>query len=126
MTSQEDIAKPLNAPVVMACGFLCDRLIWEGVRARLEQGTIQDFSGFDSLKEMAQALLDVAPPRFILAGHSMGGRVALEAWRLAPERIVGLVLANTGIHPVQQHEAAGRGRLVQLARDKGMRALADE
>jgi len=75
---------------------------------------------------MAQHVLDQAPATFVLAGHSMGGRVALEALRQAPGRIQGLGLFNTGIHARRDHEPQSRGRLVQLARERGMAAVANE
>lgn len=126
MAEQCDMSEPLETPLILICGLLCDRLIWDGVRAGLgRESTVHSFAGFDSLTAMATRLLDQAPSRFVLAGHSMGARVALEAWRLAPERVAGLALLNTGVHPVQAHEPAARGRLVELARQDGMRALAD-
>jgi pimeloyl-ACP methyl ester carboxylesterase len=75
---------------------------------------------------MAEHVLASAPGRFALAGHSMGGRVALEAYRLAPERISGLALLNTGVHTVRDGEPQSRGRLLRLAYEQGMSALAAE
>jgi len=54
----------------------------------------------------------------------MGGRVALEVWRRAPERIAALGLLNTGVHPPRDAEHESRGLLVRLARVQGMTALA--
>jgi len=56
----------------------------------------------------------------------MGGRVALEVWRQAPERVSALALLNTGVHPPRESEFDSRGLLVRLARTHGMAALADE
>jgi ketosteroid isomerase-like protein len=56
----------------------------------------------------------------------MGGRVALEIVRRSEERVTGIALLNTGVHPPAAHEAASRGRLVSLARSAGMTALAAE
>lgn len=72
----------------------------------------------------------VAGP-LLLAGHSMGGRVALEAFRLAPARIRGLALLDTGYQPLPAGEPGllerdGRLRLLDLARREGMRAMAHE
>src|SRR5690606_25981813 len=77
-----------------------------------------------------QGVLDQAPwPRFAVAGHSMGGRVALEMLRLAPQRLAGLALLDTGIHALRPGEAgekekAGRYQLLQIAETEGMRAMA--
>jgi pimeloyl-ACP methyl ester carboxylesterase len=72
---------------------------------------------------MARAVLSFAPARFALAGHSMGGRVAMEVARLAPERVERLALLDTGAHAVRAHEQASRGTLIELARREGMEAL---
>jgi pimeloyl-ACP methyl ester carboxylesterase len=78
---------------------------------------------------MARTIVAGAPPRFAVAGHSMGGRVALEVFRAAPERLTGLCLMDTGIHPLPageagEREAAGRYRLLDIARRVGMRPMA--
>jgi pimeloyl-ACP methyl ester carboxylesterase len=86
---------------------------------------MMSFAGFDSIGAMAEHALAAAPPRFAVAGHSMGGRVALEMLRRAPERVERIALLNTGVDPTAEHEAASRGRLVAIARDEGMAALAD-
>jgi pimeloyl-ACP methyl ester carboxylesterase len=117
-------------PLVLAAGLLCDDTIWSPAAALLgeREGLIvmRAFPGFRSIGHMADALLADAPPRIALAGHSMGARVAIEAYRRAPQRITRLALLNTGVHPVQSHEASSRGRLVALANAKGMTALAAE
>ena len=64
--------------------------------------------------------------KFTLVGHSMGGRVALEVWRRSPERIAALGLLNTGAFPRRPEEPASRARLVKIAREQGMAALAAE
>ena len=53
------------------------------------------FGTLDSFESMADAVLAQAPPRFALAGHSMGGRVAQEVYRKAPDRVVKLALLAT-------------------------------
>jgi pimeloyl-ACP methyl ester carboxylesterase len=119
-----------SEPLVLAAGLLCDDTIWSPVAAMLAEKDapvlMRSFAGFTSIEAMAEALLAEAPPRFALAGHSMGARVAIEAYRRAPQRITRLALLNTGVHPVQSHEASSRGRLVALAKSSGMAALAAE
>jgi pimeloyl-ACP methyl ester carboxylesterase len=84
-----------------------------------------NFLGLGSLTAMAEKVLAMAPPKFRLAGHSMGGRVAMEVFRLAPERIERLALLDTGVHPKVEAEIAGRMALLKLGYEKGMRAVAD-
>lgn len=54
----------------------------------------------------------------------MGGRVALELCRRAPERVRGLALLNCNVQPVRPAERAARAALLQLANSSGMQALA--
>ena len=111
----------------MLCGLLCDETVWADVPARLADVAdvrVVSFPGCATLGDMARQVLSSAPPSFALAGHSMGGRVALEIWRHAPQRITGLGLLNTGVHPARAAEYDSRGRLLQLARTRGMTALA--
>lgn len=99
--------------------------MWQHQIAGLDKDCkVADFRGHHSLPEMARAVLDFAPPLFSLAGHSMGGRVAFEILRLAPERVERLALLDTGIHPTRPGEAEKRQILVDLANRKGMTALA--
>ena len=77
---------------------------------------------------MAEAVLRTAPERFSVAGHSMGGRVALEIYRLAPDRVARIALLNTGYLPLAagaagEEETRKRGELVALAQSQGMRAM---
>ena len=73
---------------------------------------------------MAEHVLGDAPRTFALAGHSMGGRVALEIYRLAPERVERLALLDTAAHPAAPGEEDKRRELIDLAKRDGMDALA--
>ncbi len=109
-------------------GLLCDDEIWRHQRTALESQydiRIPNFLGLNRIMAMAEHVLADAPERFAVAGHSMGGRVALEVHRLARERILRLMLLDTGVAPVRAGEAEERDVLVELARTKGMHALAD-
>lgn len=110
--------------VFLLPGLLCDETIWADQRPTLSDVVIPDFRYVNSIEAMAQLVLDAAPERFSVAGHSMGGRVALEVVRLAPDRVVRLALLDTGVHPRAANEESKRGELVDLARSQGMGALA--
>ncbi len=108
-------------------GLLCDEQVWAHqvqYLTGLVDIRIPDFSQFDSLDAMADAVLQQAPDKFMVAGHSMGGRVALQLLHKAPERISKLALLDTGTHAVKPGEAEKRQVLIDLAEKEGMGALA--
>jgi pimeloyl-ACP methyl ester carboxylesterase len=114
-------------------GLLCDRDVWaDQIEALGECDCIVPrYHDLDSIVAMARRVLDEAPPRFALAGHSMGGRVALEVVRTAPERVSRLALLDTGYEARKagepgEQEARQRRHFVELARDSGMRAMGAE
>lgn len=119
----------LNQPLLLLSGLLCDETVWADIPLRLEDAadvSVLSFGGFSSIAAMAEHVLAVAPERFAVAGHSMGGRVALEVLRSAPRRVSGLALLNTNVHTVRDGELLSRGRLLRLAFEQGMSALAAE
>ncbi len=120
--------------LILIPGLLCDERVWASQRAALaDLATIRiaEHGMRDSLQAMAEGILADAPPRFAVAGHSMGGRVALEVFRAAPERVAGMALMDTGQHPLPEGEAGrceaeGRFTLLSKARTQGMRAMAHD
>jgi pimeloyl-ACP methyl ester carboxylesterase len=119
----------MKQSVTLLSGLLCDETFWTDIPRRLAgvaEIQVVSFRGFSSIPAMAQHVLDIAPQRFAVAGHSMGGRVALEIMRAAPRRITGLALLNTGVHPVRDGEPQSRSHLLRVAYEHGMAALAAE
>jgi len=119
----------MKQSLVLLSGLLCDETFWSDIPRRLAgvaQVSVVSFRGFSSIAAMARHVLDIAPTHFALAGHSMGGRVALEVIRSEPHRITGLALLNTGVHAVRDGEPQSRRRLLQIALERGMSALAAE
>ena len=120
--------------LILVPGIMCDATVWEHQARHLRDLaiiTIQDHGSLDSLPAMAEAILKRGPGRFALAGHSMGGRVAFEMFRQAPERVSGLALLDTAVAPRRtglggEEEAAQRYRLLDKARKGGMRAMGAE
>ncbi len=119
--------------LVLLPGLVCDSAVWapqiQALSPRM-QCHVVDYGLRDSIASMAQHVLDSAPSAtFALAGHSMGGRVALEVLRLAPERVHHLALLDTGTQPLASgvagaKEKAGRKILLEIASQQGMRAMA--
>jgi pimeloyl-ACP methyl ester carboxylesterase len=114
--------------VLLLPGLLCDRTVWSDQIRAIEpfaEVITPDFRYASSITAMARIALDAAPPTFALAGHSMGARVAMEAFRMAPDRVERLALLDTGVHPRGPNEEAKRGELVDIARTHGMEAMAE-
>jgi len=113
-------------------GLLCDRAAWAPVLPHVEgmaECSIPDYADETSLSAMAERVLASAPPTFAVAGHSMGGRVALEIVRRAPGRVERLALLDSGCHArptgaAGDTERAGRLALLASAREHGMRTMA--
>jgi pimeloyl-ACP methyl ester carboxylesterase len=121
----------MRTPLVLVPGLMCDDALWSAQTLALSaqhEVIVIDHGDADSLVAMAHSLLSRSPARFVLAGHSMGGRVALEAMRLAPERITHLALLDTGYEPLApgapgEQEAAKRHALLEIAQTRGTRAM---
>lgn len=115
-------------------GLLCDGAVWRDQQAALGEVrcVVADYGLADSIEAMANcALQQVGAERFAVAGHSMGGRVALEIARRVPERVQRIALMDTGMDPradgaAGEREIQGRHALVDTARRKGMRAMGVE
>lgn len=116
-------------------GLMCDRAAWaaqiDAFSDRFEC-IVPHYGELDCLAAMAEQVLREAPPGpLAVAGHSMGGRIAFEMWAQAPRRIVRLALLDTSYHPLPpgddgERERAGRMALLEIARTRGLRAMARE
>lgn len=109
-------------------GLLCDAYVWHvqaTALADIADFLIPVFDRENSLEAMARKALGICDGKLSVIGHSMGGRAAMELWRIAPERVDRLALLDTGAQPRRDGEEIGRMKLVTLAREQGMAALAD-
>lgn len=123
----------MSTPLVFLPGLVCDAAVWAPQIPHLGRSAlVVDYGVTADIGAMAELALAMAPPgRFALAGHSMGGRVALEVVRRAPGRVDRLALLDTGASPLPEGEAAENERrfrmnLLALARREGMRTMAAE
>lgn len=114
--------------LVLIPGLVSDSIVWAHLAAAAgaEMPVYEaDPSEGTSIPGMARRFLGETPGAIIAVGHSMGGRVAMEMARQAPERVRGLVLANTGHHPKRDGEEIKRRQMIDLG-NRDMRQLADE
>ena len=91
-----------SLPIVLIPGLLgSPRLYAEQIPHlwRLGPVTVADHTRDESMAGIARRILSAAPPRFALAGISMGGYISFEVLRLAPERVLKLALLDTTARP---------------------------
>lgn len=90
---------PLPEHIVFIPGFMCDERLFSPQTRQLDHHNqsyrVKTMSSEATLREMALNVLITSPPVFALVGLSMGGIIALEIMRLAPERVSHLALLNT-------------------------------
>lgn len=111
---------------VLIPGFMADASLWDDVAPAL--GTLGplthgDVSRATTIAEMARHVLTEAPEQFVLIGFSMGGYVAREITRAAPERVQALVLVATSARadtPEQIRRKAAAVRMMDPKRFKGL------
>ena len=101
-------------------GLICDaRVFAPQLAAFADSRAVDGYGTVDALEGMARVALEQAPESFDLFGHSMGARVALEVYRLAPERVRRLALCSTGVHPLGAEEPAKRRALQAIGHARG-------
>lgn len=116
-------------PLVLLPGMMCD--------ARLFTPQINRFSGrrsvqvaalttHDDMPDLAAAVLASAPRRFALAGLSMGGILAMEVLRQAPDRVAGLALLGTNPLAEKPEVREGRQSQIDAALRGGMMTVLEE
>jgi pimeloyl-ACP methyl ester carboxylesterase len=120
------VAAPL--PVVLIPGLLCTpRLYQEQLPALWHFGpvTVADHTRDDSMGGIARRILAQAPPHFALIGLSMGGYVAFEILRQAPERVTKLALLDTTARADLPEQTENRRRQVEMAEDGRFSGIAE-
>lgn len=107
-----------SLPLVFVPGLLCSaRLYGPQIEELWRFGpiTVADHRHDDEIGAVARRILDQAPPRFALAGLSMGGYIAFAMVRLAPERILKLALLDTSARPDTPEQSAARYAFIEMA-----------
>lgn len=115
-------------PFLLIPGLNCDARVYSGVANALwpfGPVTIANHREHDSMRAIAAAILEAAPPEFGLVGFSMGGYVAFELLRQAPERVTKLALLDTSARPDTPESTENRRRRIAMAQG-GKMALVTE
>jgi pimeloyl-ACP methyl ester carboxylesterase len=105
-------------PVLLVPGLNCSaRLYGDQIPALWRFGpvTVADHTRDEHMDAIAARILAAAPPRFALAGLSMGGYIALAIARQAPERVCKLALLDTSARPETPEQTARRQPQIALA-----------
>src|SRR5215475_12351808 len=105
-------------PLVLVPGLLCSaRLYTPQITALWPFGpvTVADHRRDSTMEAIAKRILADAPPRFALAGLSMGGYVAFAILRMAPERVSKLALLDTSARPDTAERSAEREKFIGMA-----------
>lgn len=122
-------------PVVLLPGMMCDERMWQSQSEYLIRLGYQvingDITGRElakpvgeiSIADIARQLLANLPAKFALAGLSMGGIVALEMWRQAPERITRLALLDTSALEDSDARREKRDEQIRAARSGSLEKI---
>ena len=113
-----------NLPIVLVPGLNCSaRLYAEQIPALWRFGpvTVADHTRDDSIAAIASRILAAAPPVFALAGLSMGGYIAFEIMRQAPQRVAKLALLDTGARAETAEQTQRRQAPMEMARTGALR-----
>jgi 3-oxoadipate enol-lactonase len=126
----------MNAPLrgftaLLLHAFPLDARMWDETRTELGEvavvaPTLPPQGGGRTLAGWAAAVLRLVEGEIVPVAVSMGGYLAFELWRQAPERLSGLVLSDTRAGPETDEGRAGRERTIELIRERGAAGLWEE
>ena len=117
-----------DLPIILVPGLVCSaRLYAEQIPALWRYGPVMvaDHTRDDSMTAIATRILAAAPPRFALAGLSMGGYIAMEVTRQAPQRVAKLALLDTAARAETPEQTERRSRVIALAKTGRFAEVAD-
>ena len=119
----------MRTPLLLVPGHLCDHALWAHQTRHLADVadmTVATMDGGPSMEAMARTILAKAPARFAMAGLSMGGFVALEIMRQAPQRVERLALLDTAASGNSPAQIERRHKYIGLLRSGGFETLLTE
>lgn len=109
----------MSDPVLFVPGLMADARLFAAQTAALSARRavqVASVTRGESLEALAERVLDDAPDRFALAGHGLGGMVAIEVLRQRPDRVLRLALISTSALPETPETAAAREPRIAAAR----------
>jgi len=118
-----------SMPILLVPGLVSSPRIYAPVLPALWRCgpvTVANHIRDDNMGAIARRILAEAPPRFALAGHSMGGYIAFEIMRQAPERVARLALINTQARPDTAEATERRRGMMARAKAGGYHEVIDE
>lgn len=120
----------MAAPVVFIPGFMCDARAFlpQIVHLGWRHAAMVFVPGVEeTVERLSERLLAIAPPEFALVGHGLGGDVAIDVLRRAPERVLRVALVSTDPLAEPPKTAAAREARIVAAKSGRLReALAEE
>ncbi|MFK7880080.1 alpha/beta fold hydrolase [Roseobacter sp.] len=117
-------------PLILLPGMMCDARLFGPQIAELSADTgvmVAPITQGERIEEIASSVLDLLPKRFALAGLSMGGIVAMEILRRAPDRVSRIAFMDTNALAETPQFAAARepqivaaraGRMLEIMREE--------
>ena len=117
-----------SLPILLVPGLMCSaRLYAPQIPALWQFGpvVVADHRQDDSMAAIAKRILAMAPPRFALAGLSMGGYVAFLIAEKAPQRVARLALLDTSAQPETPRQTERRMPLIELAKKGRLGEIVD-
>ncbi|WP_374055862.1 alpha/beta fold hydrolase [Rossellomorea sp. FM04394] len=115
--------------LVLLPGTLCDERLWEHQLEHLtdvSDPSVSMLTEEDTIEGMAESVLKHAPERFALAGLSLGGIVAMEVIRRAPERVTRLALLDSNPHGPKQEQLEGWKDLISKVESGEFQSIVEE
>ncbi|WP_415715743.1 alpha/beta fold hydrolase [Roseibium sp.] len=116
----------MRLPLVLLPGMMCDARLFGPQIAALSGRVpihLAPVTAHNSVEALAADILENAPPRFALAGLSMGGIVAMEVVRQAPDRVRRLGLLDTNPRAELDQVKQGREPQIEKVRAGGLREV---
>ena len=113
-------------PLLLIPGLVSTRLMWEAQiqgLADIADCWVTPLPAYDDLEKMAREILANAPEKFAVAGHSLGGYLCFELFRLAPDRILQMGLFSTTCDPETAQVSQRRAVMNEDAEKQGFLAM---